>query len=89
MVPVATNFTEEGTPLDALQLVVGFKVTGPGIAKFRGVEVTYKVGDRRYREVYETFTYLCAPESEYPVGGDNCPGKDGERFDDRSATAMA
>lgn len=89
VVPVVTNFSEKGNPLDALQLLVGFKVTGPGIAKFRAVEVTYRVGDRRYREEYETFTYLCAPESEYPVESPKCPGEDEDRFDDRSAVATA
>lgn len=89
VVPVVTNFSEKGNPLDALQLLIGIKVTGPGIAKFRAVEVTYKVGDRRYREVYETFTYLCAPESVYPVGSPTCPGEDEDVFDDRSAVATA
>jgi hypothetical protein len=46
----------------------------------RAVEVTYRVGNHRYKETYDQKLYLCAPESEYISssiardGKKPCPG---------------
>ena len=43
IVPVATERTESGDPLQQLQLLIGVRATAPGIARYRAVEVTYSV----------------------------------------------
>ena len=54
------------------------------MARFEAVEVTYKVGSRRYREVFEDSVYLCAPYDAYTGNGD-CPSEEVKgRFDDRT-----
>jgi hypothetical protein len=89
MVPVSATRTASGEPEEALQLVIGVKVTGPGIARYRAVEVTYRVGGRRYREVFENPIYLCAPMAEYEGRPERCPGDLKGVFEDRSALARA
>jgi hypothetical protein len=69
VVPVPKTFTESGSPYEGLQLVVGVKSTGPGVGRIRGIEVTYRVGSRRYRNSSEGNGFLCAPAAEYAHGG--------------------
>jgi hypothetical protein len=84
VVPVPTTFSPEGSPYEGLQIVLGVQVGEPGVAKFEAVEVTYKVGGRRYREVFEDSVYLCAPTDAY-TGGGKCPSdEDRGRFDNRT-----
>lgn len=83
VVPVATTRTPAGTPGEGLQIVLGVQVGDPGVARFEAVEVTYKVGGRRYREVFLDSVYLCAPVDVYKGEG-QCPSDDvRDRFDDR------
>lgn len=84
VVPVPTTFSPEGTPYERLQVVLGVQVGEPGVARFEAVEITYKVGGRRYREVFEDSVYLCAPIEAYKGEG-QCPSDDvRDRFDDRT-----
>lgn len=84
VVPVPTTFSPEGTPYERLQIILGVQVGEPGVARFEAVEVTYKVGGRRYREVFRDSVYLCAPTDVYKGEG-QCPSDDvRDRFDDRT-----
>ncbi|MGH8998136.1 MAG: hypothetical protein ACRDY7_01950 [Acidimicrobiia bacterium] len=83
VVPVAKTFTEDGAPIEALELVIGVTPTEAGVARARAVEFTYRVGDRRFREEYEGSIYLCAPGERYP--GDLCPGDAQDQFSDEVA----
>lgn len=84
VVPVATTRTPDGSPNEGLQIVLGVQVGEPGVARFEAVEVTYKVGGRRYRKVFNDSVYLCAPDVAYTGNGD-CPSDDvRDRFDDRT-----
>lgn len=76
------NLTPAGTPEDVLQLIIGVKATAPGIAANRGVEVTYRVGGKRYREVWDDSFALCSPEAAFVGRQDACPPQDFE-YDDR------
>jgi hypothetical protein len=82
-VPVPKEFSPEGGPIDALQLVIGVRATAPGVARAKGVEVTYKVGDTRHREVFFNEFYLCAPKSEWGDGSECPPPALEHQFDDR------
>jgi hypothetical protein len=85
VVPVATERTESGDPLQELQLLIGVRATAPGIARYRAVEVTYSVSGRRYRHVYESAAYLCATTAPEINPADPCPTKETEgKFDDRT-----
>jgi len=87
VVPVPTHFSEDGDPHEALQLVVGVRITAPGAGGIRGIEYTYRIGSRRYRNFYDGSGYLCAPRADYRSGASKegqCPGKAIEdRFDKR------
>ena len=84
VVPVPTTFSPEGTPYERLQVILGIQVGKPGVARFKAVEITYKVGGRRYREVFDDSVYLCAPYDAYTGNGD-CPSPEvKDRFDDRT-----
>jgi hypothetical protein len=84
VVPVPKTFSPEGNPYEGLQIVLGVQVNETGVARFEAVEVTYKVGGRRYREVYDDSVYLCAPYDAYTGNGD-CPSPEvKDRFDDRT-----
>jgi hypothetical protein len=67
-------------PREGLQLVVGVKSTGPGVGRIRGIEFTYRVGGRRYRNSYDGSGYLCAPAAAFKYGDPDrdCPGKSAE-----------
>lgn len=82
VVPGDPELTEAGTPLDVLQLVIGVMATAPGIAAANGVEVTYRVGNKRYRELWKDAFELCAPKAAYAAGGADCPPRD-FKYDDR------
>ena len=86
-VPLPTTFTESGFPYEGLQLVVGVRSTGPGIGRIRGIEVTYRLGGKRYRNSSEGHGFLCAPAAEYVDTGpktDDCPGDPDEvRWDEK------
>ena len=73
VVPTSKGRTESGEPDQGLRLVIGARATEAGVARARGVEVSYRVGHRRYRRSYEGPMYLCAPQSQY-LGG-SCPGE--------------
>jgi len=84
VVPVPKTFSPEGTPYERLQIILGVQVREPGVARFEAVEVTYKVGGRRYREVFDDSVYLCAPYDAFTGNGD-CPSEEvRDRFDDRT-----
>lgn len=84
VVPVAKTRTPAGTPGEGLQIVFGLQVGAPGVARSRAAEVTYRVHDRRYREVYHDEIYLCAPFEAYDEQG-QCPSEEVRgRFDDRT-----
>lgn len=74
VVPVAEERTPEGLPDKVMQLAIGVKVTAPGETAVRGVEVTYRVGDKTYIETFERHFYLCAPKEQY-AGEDGCSPK--------------
>src|SRR5688500_12042924 len=61
LVPVPRTFSETGSAYEGLQLVVGVKPTGPGIGRIRGIEVTYRIGNRRYRNSSNGKGFLCVP----------------------------
>jgi hypothetical protein len=75
-VPVPKTFTETGSPYEHLQLVVGLRALAPGVAGAQQVEVTYKVGGRRYREVIDNKMFLCAPKAQYDPA--HCPPREVE-----------
>lgn len=64
-VPIATEFTANGEPLNGLQIIFGVRTTRPGVAGARAVEITYRVGGHRFRETYKQKLYLCAPADAY------------------------
>jgi hypothetical protein len=80
VVPVPTEFSQTGDPENGLQIVFGVRTTRPGVAGARAVEITYRVGNHRYKETYDQKLYLCAPEAEYISssiardGKKPCPG---------------
>lgn len=62
------------------------KATGPGIGRIRGVEVTYRIGARRYRNSSSGKGFLCAPAAEYLSDGPRfheCGNLDEETWDDK------
>ena len=73
VVPTSKGRAESGEPNQGLRLVIGARATEAGVARAQGVEVSYRVGHRRYRRSYEGPMYLCAPESQYL--GSTCPGE--------------
>ncbi len=72
VVPVATTNTH-GEPGNGLELAISARTMVPGVARIRGLEITYRVGPRRYRRFSEAPRYLCAPLEQFTV--DTCPGK--------------
>ena len=68
IVPVGRTFSEGGTPHQGLQLVVGVRSTGTGVGRIKGIEFTYRVGGRRYRNSYEGSGFVCAPAADYLRG---------------------
>jgi hypothetical protein len=44
---------------------------GPGVGRIEKVEVTYRSGGTRHREVFDHSIIMCAPEEEY--FGPNAP----------------
>jgi hypothetical protein len=86
VVPVPAPHRADEDPIEALQLAVGVKSTGLGIGKIRGIEFTYRVSGRRYRNSYEGNGFLCAPTALYETGGakdDECLGPRTERTFDK------
>jgi hypothetical protein len=76
VVPVAKTRTEAGSPGEGIQLFFGVEVTEPGVAWAEQVEVTYKVGSRRYKETFDRAFFLCAPRDQYVKRGSGeqlCP----------------
>jgi hypothetical protein len=72
VVPVETARPGHAAPEEGLRLIVTARATVPGVARARGVEVTYRVGHRRYRRSSDSSMYLCAPPEAFP--GFTCPG---------------
>ncbi|HZQ78665.1 MAG TPA: hypothetical protein VFE55_15120 [Acidimicrobiia bacterium] len=62
-----------GAPDDGLELAIAARATVPGVARMRGIEITYRVGRRRYRRTGDAPLYLCAPPDRYSF--ENCPGE--------------
>lgn len=54
-----------GEPEPALELILGVRITRPGVLRSDHVEVTYTVGKRRYVESYPVQITLCAPAKTY------------------------
>jgi hypothetical protein len=82
VIPVPAPHTDDKDPAEGLQLVVGVKSTGPGVGRIRGIEFTYRVGHRRFRNYDESDGYLCAPASDYVLGGPKeASCRSGETFD--------
>jgi hypothetical protein len=80
VVPVPKSRTESGGPNEGLQLVIEARATEAGVARARGIEVSYQVGHRHYRRSHEGAMYLCAPPDQFP--GHACPGDAENLFDD-------
>ena len=87
VVRVPDEYLPNGSPAEGLQIVFGLRMAQPagqpGLAGGSDVEVTYRVGSRRYREVYRYAVYLCAPELDYhkhPCPPEEFRGK----FEDRA-----
>jgi hypothetical protein len=55
---------------DFVELILGLEVSHPGRFVFRGIELTYRVGDTRYRERYPDEVAVCAPIKAHRQG---CP----------------
>lgn len=93
VVPVPAPYGPDDEPYEGLLLMVGVRATEPGVGGIRGIEYTYRVGKRRYRNFYDGSGYLCAPRAEYRSGGakeDQCPGEGVEdRFDKKFAEFRA
>jgi len=83
VVPVAKTHSEGGEPNEGLMLIFGVQVNAPGATGARGIDYTYRIGKRRYRNVYEGSDYLCGPRAEYVSRGPGqCPGSEIEnRFE--------
>jgi|GEM_PF-2936571 len=77
VVPAATSGAD-GAADHGLQLVLGARATAPGVARMRGIEITYRVGPRRYRRTTDAAIYLCAPRQRFTAA--NCPGGAEGRF---------
>lgn len=73
VVPVSKRTTAAGSPLEGLALVLGVRMPVRGTAAVRGVEVSYHIGKKQYRQVFEHKLWLCAPISEYVGEGKDCP----------------
>ena len=71
--------TPEVDSEEGLQLVVGARARSNGVARARGVELTYRVGPRRYRRASEASMHICAPKERYRL--ESCP-MDDDYFDD-------
>jgi hypothetical protein len=85
LVPVPTERTETGGPLQRVQLLIGLRPTAPGVARYRAVEVMYSVRGHRYRQIFEDAVYLCATTAPQGNPADPCPTKETEgKFDDRT-----
>lgn len=65
---------------NGLLIVVGLRMPVDGASGSRSVEVTYRIGKRRYQEEFPTSMRICAPESAYQY----CP-----RLDKKSAGLRA
>jgi hypothetical protein len=74
----ARSQTKSGQVDGALPLAIRARATVPGVARARGVEVTYRVGHRRYRRSDDSSMYLCAPREQFPAF--TCPGEAEGRF---------
>lgn len=72
VVPVPRTFGPTGQPDEGLQIMLGLAVSEEGMGRFNRVEVTYKVGDRRYRQVYPRAVRICAPKEPYLGPDKNC-----------------
>lgn len=85
VVPPPKMFSPDGEPSEGVQLVIGIKMTAPGIAAYRDVEVTYRVGKRSYTEVWNGAVHLCAPAADFIGADKDCPPEElEERFEDRT-----
>jgi hypothetical protein len=78
-VPASNARTASGDPVDGLYLAIKARASEPGVARVRGLEISYRVGDRHYRRSYESPMYLCAPLRQFTIA--TCPGKADGRFD--------
>lgn len=84
VVPVVKGRTPGGSPEGFLQLLIGVRTTKLGLVHSRAVEITYRVGDRRYKEVLPHRMALCTPRVRTDQ---SCPSSDARgRFGDRVLT---
>lgn len=54
-----------GEPEAALDLLLGVRVPHEGVFRSQEIEVTYRVGKRRYVERYPIKITLCAPHARF------------------------
>jgi hypothetical protein len=59
-----------GEPAPNLQFILGVRTNRPGVIRTDEVEVTYRVGKRRFVEAFPVKIILCAPAAPY-FGGCN------------------
>jgi hypothetical protein len=84
VIPVPTERTGEGSPLQRLQLLIGLRPTAPGVGRYRAIEVTYSIGGKRHRQVLENAAYLCATDAPELDIAAPCPTKETDgHFDDQ------
>ena len=83
VVPVSRTHSASGEPEDGLQLMIGARATAPGVARARGVEISYRIGPRHYRRSSDGAMYLCAPKEQFDIG--TCPGDAKDQFDNAVA----
>jgi hypothetical protein len=87
VVPVSTALSDNGSPSEGLQLMVGIRATGDGFGRICGIEIVYRVGPKRYRISNSGYAMLCVPQNRFynpdpAVHVENCPtGNEGEVFD--------
>jgi hypothetical protein len=58
-------------PGKSQEVVMGFRMTRPGVGGFRGIVVDYRVGWRRFRAYFDDSVVACVPPSSFTL--DTCP----------------
>lgn len=63
----------------SMQIIIGVRVPEEGAARSNAIEITYRVGDERYREIFKSGIIICAPVDKYR----ECPHADEEFYSDK------
>ena len=82
VIPAATTEVAPGQSDGRIQLRIAARAARTGVARARGVEITYRIGPRRYRQSSDASMYLCAPAADFIA--QTCPGDAEGKFDDMS-----